>query len=98
LSSSSNNNNSSVGDDGEGSGSESEGVGVEESLEEEARAAAAQSIYLPRCLCVLSKYPFVSTTRAWLMQLYRLSLTPTPGKEEGLRARLCCSPAEQRQH
>lgn len=42
-------------------------------------AAAVEGIYLPRCLCVLSKYPFVDTTRAWLMQLYRLSLSPTPG-------------------
>lgn len=48
--------------------------------EKEARAAAVEGIYLPRCLCVLSKYPFVNTTRAWLMQLYRLSLSPTPGK------------------
>ncbi len=67
-----------------GSGSDSDRARVDggagEGGEEE-RAAAAQGIYLPRCLCVLSKYPFVSTTRSWLMQLYRLSLTPTPGKQ-----------------
>lgn len=76
----------SLGDDGAsssgGDGSDSEERDGEAEGEEgaEARAAAAEGIYLPRCLCVLSKHPFVGTTRAWLMQLYRLSLTPTPGE------------------
>lgn len=66
---------SSGGSDSEERDGEAEGAEGAEAL-----AAAAEGIYLPRCLCVLSKYPFVATTCAWLMQLYRLSLTPTPGE------------------
>jgi len=37
-----------------------------------------ERIFSPKCLCLLSKYPFVDASRAWLLQLYRLSCSPTP--------------------
>lgn len=37
-----------------------------------------ERIFAPKCLCLLSKYPFVDASRAWLLQLYRLSCSPTP--------------------
>ena len=29
------------------------------------------AIYAPKCLCLLSKYPFIDSSRAWLMQVCR---------------------------
>lgn len=34
-------------------------------------------VFAPKCLCLLSKYPFVEASRTWLLQLYRLSCSPT---------------------
>lgn len=36
-----------------------------------------ERIFAPKCLCLLSKYPFVDASRAYLLQLYRLSCSPT---------------------
>jgi hypothetical protein len=35
-------------------------------------------LYAPKCICLLSHWPFLSSFREYLTALYRLSLTPTP--------------------
>ncbi|ETV98542.1 hypothetical protein, variant [Aphanomyces invadans] len=41
-------------------------------------AKQASSVYSPKCLVVLSQYPFYSTFRMFLQQIYRLSLSEAP--------------------
>ena len=36
-----------------------------------------RKIYQPKCLCLVSHWPFMSSFRKWLTQLYRMSLTPS---------------------
>jgi hypothetical protein len=39
-------------------------------------ALAQMKFYLPRCLCIISQWPFVSAYKKFLCHIYRLSLTP----------------------
>ena len=41
-----------------------------------AEGSEDDSIYAPKCLCLLSKYPFVDSSRAWLMQVRRSAGPP----------------------
>lgn len=36
-----------------------------------------RKLYQPKCLCLVSHWPFMSSFRKWLTQLYRMSLTPS---------------------
>ena len=39
-------------------------------------ALTKMKFYLPRCLCLISQWPFVSSYKKFLCHIYRLSLTP----------------------
>ena len=39
-------------------------------------AMSHMKLYIPKCLCLLSRWPFVSSFKKFLCHLYRLSLTP----------------------
>lgn len=40
-------------------------------------ALSKMKFYLPRCLCLLSQYPFVTSFKKFLCHIYQLSLTPS---------------------
>lgn len=40
-------------------------------------ALTKMKFYLPRCLCLLSQYPFVTSFKKFLCHIYQLSLTPS---------------------
>ena len=38
-------------------------------------SVAGDGLYVPKCLCVLSRHPFLTSLRMWLCELYRHSLS-----------------------
>jgi DENN (AEX-3) domain/uDENN domain/Putative GTPase activating protein for Arf len=47
-------------------------------------------VYLPKCLVVLSHYPFFDLFRKFLLQLYRITLVEAPLPIERFVANFCC--------
>ena len=63
---------------------------AEESLNEfEVTIDEAPVLYLPKCICILSKWPYFASFREYLAQLYRLSTTPTSLPVERYVMSLC---------
>lgn len=42
----------------------------------EATLDAAREVYAPKCLCLLSTWPYFGPFREWFLNLYRISLSP----------------------
>lgn len=53
-----------------------EQLDASEAAEVSATAMSHLKLYIPKCLCLLSQWPFVSSFKKYLCHLYRLSLTP----------------------
>lgn len=51
-------------------------------------ALRGSELFVPKCLCVLARFPFLLSLRRWLCQLYRHSLSPSGASLEQLIASL----------
>eukprot|EP01036_Dinobryon_divergens_P039294 gene39294-51774_t len=50
---------------------------IMETDSKEAKKKKLESFFIPRCLCIISHWPFILSFKKILRQLYRLSLTPS---------------------
>eukprot|EP00474_Spongospora_subterranea_P009584 CRZ10042.1 hypothetical protein [Spongospora subterranea] len=53
--------------------------GPDDTMAAEEKASNVEDFWFaPKCICILSSWPFFGPMRTFLTQLYRISLTPTP--------------------